>query len=119
MTGGGAALFPAAARGNKPSVARWSCFRPATLAECPPGGGRRRAQALRGAGAPAPGRRAAAAGIATRIGNHSFRATDITAYLNNGGTLERPPPWRITLTRAPYSFTIAVVSNNSKESPKL
>ncbi len=33
-------------------------------------------------------RRAAAAGIGTRIGNHSFRATGITAYLKNGGTLE-------------------------------
>ena len=34
------------------------------------------------------GRRARAAGIATRIGNHSFRATGITTYLKNGGTLE-------------------------------
>ncbi len=34
------------------------------------------------------GRRAAAAGIATKVGNHSFRATGITAYLKNGGTLE-------------------------------
>jgi site-specific recombinase XerD len=34
-------------------------------------------------------RRARAAGIATKIGNHSFRATGITAYLKNGGTLER------------------------------
>ncbi len=34
-------------------------------------------------------RRAVAAGIATAIGNHSFRATGITAYLKNGGTLER------------------------------
>nr|WP_167108899.1 tyrosine-type recombinase/integrase [Sphingomonas oligoaromativorans] len=34
-------------------------------------------------------RRATAAGIATAIGNHSFRATGITAYLQNGGTLER------------------------------
>jgi len=34
-------------------------------------------------------RRAAAAGIETAIGNHSFRATGITAYLKNGGTLER------------------------------
>ena len=34
-------------------------------------------------------RRAAAADIATAIGNHSFRATGITAYLKNGGTLER------------------------------
>ena len=34
-------------------------------------------------------RRAAAAGIKTKIGNHSFRATGITAYLKNGGTLEK------------------------------
>jgi site-specific recombinase XerD len=33
-------------------------------------------------------RRASAAGIGTRIGNHTFRATGITAYLKNGGTLE-------------------------------
>lgn len=34
-------------------------------------------------------RRAKAAGIGTRIGNHTFRATGITAYLKNGGTLEK------------------------------
>jgi integrase len=34
-------------------------------------------------------RRARAAGIRTRIGNHTFRATGITAYLKNGGTLEK------------------------------
>jgi site-specific recombinase XerD len=34
-------------------------------------------------------RRRTAAGIATRLGNHSFRATGITAYLRNGGTLEK------------------------------
>jgi Phage integrase family len=34
-------------------------------------------------------RRAAAAGLETKIGNHSFRATGITAYLKNGGTLEK------------------------------
>jgi integrase len=34
-------------------------------------------------------RRASAAEIETAIGNHSFRATGITAYLKNGGTLER------------------------------
>lgn len=34
------------------------------------------------------GRRAAATSIATKIGNHTFRATGITAYLKNGGTLE-------------------------------
>jgi integrase len=33
-------------------------------------------------------RRALAAGINTAIGNHTFRATGITAYLKNGGTLE-------------------------------
>lgn len=33
-------------------------------------------------------RRAEAASIGTRIGNHTFRATGITAYLKNGGTLE-------------------------------
>ena len=35
------------------------------------------------------GRRAAAADIATKIGNHTFRATGITAYLKNGGTFEK------------------------------
>ena len=34
-------------------------------------------------------RRTAAAGIATKIGNHTFRATGITAYLKNGGILEK------------------------------
>jgi site-specific recombinase XerD len=33
-------------------------------------------------------KRAAAAGINAPIGNHSFRATGITAYLSNGGALE-------------------------------
>jgi site-specific recombinase XerD len=33
-------------------------------------------------------RRAAAAGILAPIGNHTFRATGITAYLGNGGALE-------------------------------
>jgi site-specific recombinase XerD len=32
--------------------------------------------------------RAVAAGLSPRIGNHTFRATGITAYLANGGTLE-------------------------------
>lgn len=34
-------------------------------------------------------RRTRDAKIATKIGNHTFRATGITAYLKNGGTLER------------------------------
>lgn len=33
-------------------------------------------------------RRALATGLKTLIGNHTFRATGITAYLKNGGTLE-------------------------------
>ena len=33
-------------------------------------------------------RRAAQAGIKTKIGCHSFRATGITNYLKNGGRLE-------------------------------
>jgi integrase/recombinase XerD len=33
-------------------------------------------------------RRARAAGIRTKIGCHTFRATGITAYLRNGGRLE-------------------------------
>lgn len=34
-------------------------------------------------------RRAKAAGIKTRIGCHTFRATGITIYLTNGGDLEK------------------------------
>lgn len=34
-------------------------------------------------------RRAKAVGIKTKLGNHSFRATGITAYLKNGGILEK------------------------------
>jgi site-specific recombinase XerD len=34
-------------------------------------------------------RRAHAAGIKTQVGNHTFRANGITAYLKNGGTLEK------------------------------
>ena len=33
-------------------------------------------------------RRSAVAGLIVHVGNHSFRATGITAYLNAGGTLE-------------------------------
>ena len=52
-------------------------------------------------------RRAAAAGIATKIGNHSFRATGITAYLKNGGTLEKAAAWRTMPRRARRSSTTA------------
>jgi len=36
-------------------------------------------------------RRKNAAGIATRLGNHSLRATGIIAYLKNGVALEEAP----------------------------
>jgi integrase len=54
-------------------------------------------------------RRAAGADITTQVGNHTFRATGITAYLKNGRTAARsktPPPWRTTPRPAPRSFTI-------------
>jgi integrase len=51
------------------------------------------------------GRRAAAAGIATKLGNHSFRATGITAYLKNGGTLEKAAA--MANHASTRSFTIA------------
>ncbi len=34
-------------------------------------------------------RRAKAAGVAARVGNHTFRATGLAAYLDNGGALEK------------------------------
>ena len=34
-------------------------------------------------------RRAKAANITKRVGNHTFRATGVSAYLKNGGTLEK------------------------------
>jgi integrase len=34
-------------------------------------------------------RRARQAGIETKIGNHSLRATGVTDYLKSGGTLEK------------------------------
>ena len=45
------------------------------------------------------GRRTKRAAIATRVGNHTFRATGITAYLKNGGTLEK------AAAKANYSST--------------
>jgi hypothetical protein len=50
-------------------------------------------------------RRRAAAGIETTLGNYSFRATGITAYLKNGGTLEKAAAMRTTPQRARRSFT--------------
>jgi site-specific recombinase XerD len=53
-------------------------------------------------------RRATAVGVDTKLGNHSFRATGITAYLKNGGTLERVAAMvNHTSTRARRKPTIA------------
>ena len=51
-------------------------------------------------------RRAVAAGIHAPIGNHTFRATGITAYLGNGGALEHAQRWPRTKARARPSSTI-------------
>src|SRR5712691_9828170 len=53
------------------------------------------------------GRRAAAAGIATKLGNHSFRATGITAYSKTAARWKRPQRWQITPRRARRRSTIA------------
>jgi len=50
---------------------------------------------------------ATAAGIATKLGNHRFRATGITDYLKNGGTLEKRQQWQIMPRRARRSTTTA------------
>ena len=48
-----------------------------------------------------------AAGIGSKIGNHAFRATGITAYLKNGGTLDNAaamgysPMWQGRSLRLP------------------
>jgi integrase len=52
-------------------------------------------------------RRARDAGLNADICCHTFRATGITAYLENGGSLENAQQWRRTKARAPRSFTIA------------
>jgi hypothetical protein len=53
-------------------------------------------------------RRAKAAGITTEVCNHTFRGTGITAYLENGGTLEKARQMAAPrLHPAPLSCTIA------------
>jgi hypothetical protein len=52
-------------------------------------------------------RRSVAAGLIVHVGNHSFRATGITAYLNAGGTLENAQAMELTKAPAPQSFMTA------------
>ena len=53
-------------------------------------------------------RRAKAAGIRTKIGCHTFRATGITIYLTNGGDLEKASKWQRMRARGQPSSMIGV-----------
>jgi site-specific recombinase XerD len=62
-------------------------------------------------------RRAEEAGIRTRIGCHTFRATGITEYLRNGGKLRSRSRWPITRVRVPPGSTIgATIRSRSMRS---
>jgi hypothetical protein len=58
-------------------------------------------------------RRAAAAGIATKLGNHSFRATGITATSKMAARWKRPRRWRTMRRRARPSSMIAGVMRSA------
>jgi hypothetical protein len=60
-------------------------------------------------------RRAAAAGIATKVGNHSFRGTGISSYLQNGARWRRPRKWRTTPACAPRGSMIDAATNFSRD----
>src|SRR5260221_12207698 len=53
------------------------------------------------------GRRAAGAGIATKVGNHSFRPTGITLNSKTAARSRRRRQWRTTRRRARRSAMIA------------
>ena len=61
------------------------------------------------------GRRARAAGIKIKVGNHTFRATGIAAYCKMAARCKTPLTWRTTLQRVPQSFKLAAPS---KRPPK-
>ena len=56
-------------------------------------------------------RRAAAADIATKLGNHSFRATGIAAYLKNGGPLKKAEQMENHAARTRLRFMIGDARN--------
>jgi integrase len=58
-------------------------------------------------------RRAAAAGIATKLGNHSFRAIGITAYLKNAARWRRRRRWRTRSRRAARSYMTVGARNSA------
>jgi hypothetical protein len=51
-------------------------------------------------------RRAREDGFRTAVRNHNFRATGISAYFDNGGSLRTPGLWPLTRVLAPPRFTI-------------
>ena len=57
-------------------------------------------------------RRALAAGIITKLGCHTFRATGITVYLLNGGCSNTRSRWRRTRARAPPSSTTGATTRS-------
>ena len=59
-------------------------------------------------------RRAVAAGIAAAIGNHTFRATGITNFLENGGTLEHAQDMVHMPARAPLDSMIGGKSGSRR-----
>jgi len=59
-------------------------------------------------------RRAATAGITAPIGNHTFRATGITAYLANGGALEHAQEMAAHESPRTTSFTTAPRSGSRR-----
>ena len=65
-------------------------------------------------------RRAKAAGIFTKIGNHSFRATAINEYLRNAASWKSRNKWRIMTARAQQVCTTgATISLHSTRSSEL
>jgi integrase/recombinase XerC len=51
--------------------------------------------------------------LPTRLGNHSFRATGITAYPRTAARSRRPRRWRTTPRRAPRSSTIGGATSSA------
>ena len=51
-------------------------------------------------------RRAKSGGITTRVGNHTFRATGVTAYLKTAARWSAPPRWRTMPPHARHSSMI-------------
>jgi integrase len=59
-------------------------------------------------------RRAKQAGIAAQIGCHTFRATGITIYLSNGGTLEKAQMMAVHSSAEAPGFLALPVSSCSR-----